>query len=175
MKREIVMFGSQVLRKPCPPVTDIDDEIRALVGDLFDSMRAAEGVGLAAPQIGILKRVCIIDVSTQQPEYLPVVLINPKITAHEGEQVGEEGCLSFPDLYGDVERYSWVEVEATDINGETFKTAGEGFYARALQHEIDHLNGTLFIDHLSTLKKQLMRGALKRLKKEGEAWDRENG
>ena len=175
MKREIVMFGAQVLRKPCPPVKDIDDEIRALVGDLFDSMRAAEGVGLAAPQIGILKRVCNIDVSTQQPEYLPVVLINPKITAHEGEQVGEEGCLSFPDLYGDVKRYSWVEVEASDINGETFKTAGEGFYARALQHEIDHLNGTLFIDHLSTLKKQLMRGALKRLKKEGEAWDRENG
>ena len=149
MKREIVMFGSQVLRQPCPPVENIDEDIRVLVGDLFDSMRAAEGVGLAAPQIGVLQRVCIVDVSTQQPEHLP-------------------------NLYGDVKRYSWVEVEATDINGETFKTAGEGFYARALQHEIDHLNGKLFIDYLSSLKKQLMRGALKRLKKEGEVWDHEN-
>ena len=174
MKREIVMFGSQVLRKPCPPIKDIDDEIRALAGDLFDSMRAAEGVGLAAPQIGILKRVCIIDVSTQQPEYLPVVLINPKITAHEGEQVGEEGCLSFPELYGDVKRYARVEVEATDINGQTFKTSGEGFYARALQHEIDHLDGKLFINRISPLKRQLMRSALKRIKKEGLAWEQAN-
>lgn len=168
------MFGSQVLRKPCPPVKEVDVDIRALVGDLFDSMRAAEGVGLAAPQIGVLKRVCIIDVSTQQPEYLPVALINPVLTDHKGEQVGEEGCLSFPDLYGDVKRHAWVEVEATDINGQRFKTAGEGFYARALQHEIDHLDGKLFIDQISPLKRQLMRGALKRLKKEGEAWDREN-
>ena len=175
MKREIVMFGAQVLRRPCPPVKELDDGISALVGDLFDSMRAAEGVGLAAPQIGVLQRVCIIDVSTQQPEYLPVTMINPSITAHHGEQVGDEGCLSLPDLYGDVKRHAWVEVEATDINGETFKTAGEGIYARALQHEIDHLDGKLFIDHLSSLKRQLMRGALKRLKKEGEAWDRENG
>ena len=174
MKREIVMFGSQILRKSCPPVKKVDDDIRALVSDLFDSMRAAEGVGLAAPQIGLLQRICIVDVSLQQPEYLPVALINPKITAHEGEQIGEEGCLSFPELYGDVKRYAWVEVEATDINGETFKTAGDGFYSRALQHEIDHLDGKLFIDHISSLKRQLMRGALKRLKKEGEAWDREN-
>ncbi len=175
MKREIIMFGSQVLRKPCPPVKEVDDDIRALVGDLFDSMRAAEGVGLAAPQIGVLKRVCIIDVSHQQPEYPPVALINPVLTDYKSEQVGEEGCLSFPDLYGDVKRHAWVEVEATDINGQSFKTAGEGFFARALQHEINHLDGKLFIDQISPLKRQLMRGALKKLKKEGEAWDRENG
>ena len=96
------------------------------------------------------------------------------LTDHRGEQVGEEGCLSFPDLYGDVKRHAWVEVEATDINGQSFKIAGEGFYARALQHEINHLDGKLFIDRISPLKRQLMRGALKRLKKEGEAWDREN-
>ena len=174
MKREIVMFGSQILRKPCPQVKEVDDDIRTLVDDLFDSMRAAEGVGLAAPQIGVIKRVCIIDVSHQQPEYPPVALINPVLTDHRGEQVGEEGCLSFPDLYGDVKRHAWVEVEATDINGQSFKAAGEGFYARALQHEINHLDGKLFIDRISPLKRQLMRGALKRLKKEGEAWDREN-
>ena len=137
-------------------------------------MRATEGVGLAAPQIGVLKRVCIIDVSHQQPEYPPVALINPVLTDYKSEQVGEEGCLSFPDLYGDVKRHAWVEVEATDINGQSFKTAGEGFFARALQHEINHLDGTLFIDLISPLKRQLMRGALKKLKKEGEAWDREN-
>jgi peptide deformylase len=174
MNRGILMFGSQILRKPCPKIKEVDDEIRAIVGDLFDSMRAVEGVGLAAPQIGVLKRVCIVDISLQQPQHLPVALINPVLVAHEGEQIGEEGCLSFPDLYGDIKRYAWVEVEATDINGEIFKTSGEGFYARALQHEIDHLDGKLFIDHLSSLKRQLMRGALKRLKKEGEAWDREN-
>ncbi len=168
------MFGSQILRKPCPPVKEVDDEIRELVGDLFDSMRAAEGVGLAAPQIGVLKRICTIDVSHQQLEYSPVALINPVLTDCKGEQVGEEGCLSFPDLYGDVKRHAWVEVEATDINGQSFKTAGEGFYARALQHEINHLDGKLFIDQISPLKRQLMRGALKKLKKEGEAWDREN-
>ena len=174
MKREIIMFGSQVLLKPCPPVKEVNDDIRALVGDLFDSMRAAEGVGLAAPQIGVLKRVCFIDVSHQQPEYPPVALINPVLTDYKSEQVGEEGCLSFPDLYGDVKRHAWVEVEATDINGQSFKPAGEGFFARALLHEINHLDGKLFIDLISPLKRQLMRGALKRLKKEGEAWDREN-
>ena len=158
------MFGSQILRKPCPPVKEVNDEIRELVGDLFDSMRAAEGVGLAAPQIGVLKRICTIDVSHQQLEYSPVALINPVLTDCKGEQVGEEGCLSFPDLYGDVKRHAWVEVEATDINGQSFKTAGEGFFARALQHEINHLDGKLFIDLISPLKRQLMRGALKRLK-----------
>ena len=98
-----------------------------------------------------------------------MALINPKITAHEGEQIGEEGCLSFPDLYGDVKRCAWVEVAAIGLDGQPCKTAGEGFYARALQHEIDHLDGKLFIDHLSPLKRQLMRGALRRLKKEGAA------
>lgn len=174
MKREIVMFGAKVLRQKCAPIKEVDDEIRDLVGDLFDSMRAAEGVGLAAPQIGIARRVCIVDVSSQQPEYLPVALINPRIIASEGTQVGEEGCLSFPDLYGDVKRAERVTVEALDINGETFTTTGDGFYARALQHELNHLDGVLFIDHLSSLKRQLMRGALKRLKKEGEAWEKEN-
>jgi len=169
MKREIALFGAQCLHQACAQVAVVDDAIRALVADLFDSMQAAAGVGLAAPQIGVLKQVCVVDVTAHQPNHQPVVLINPKITGHEGEQIGEEGCLSFPDLYGDVKRYSWVEVEALGLDGQSFKTAGEGFYARALQHEIDHLDGKLFIDHLSPLKRQLMRGALRRLKKESQA------
>lgn len=169
MKREIELFGAPCLRQRCAPVAAVDDAVRALVADLFDSMHAASGVGLAAPQIGVLKRVCVVDVTAHQPDSQPVVLINPKITGREGEQIGEEGCLSFPDLFGDVKRYAWVEVEAIGLDGQPCKTAGDGFYARALQHEIDHLDGKLFIDHLSPLKRQLMRGALKRLKKESEA------
>ena len=174
MKREIVKFGASVLRQQCTLVSEVDEEVRSLVDDLFDSMRAAEGVGLAAPQIGIARRVCVIDVSAQQPEYQPIALINPRIVSDVGTQVGEEGCLSFPDLYGDVKRAESVTVEALNLDGETFTTEGSGFYARALQHELDHLNGVLFIDHLSSLKRQLMRSALKRLKKEGEAWQKEN-
>ena len=174
MKKEIVKFGASVLRQKCAAVSEIDDAVRALVDDLFDSMRAAEGVGLAAPQIGVARRVCVVDVSTQQPEYPPVVLINPRIVSSEGTQLGEEGSLSFPDLYGDVKRAERVAVEALDLNGEPFATEGTGFYARALQHELDHLNGVLFVDHLSCLKTQLMRSALRRLKKECEAWQKEN-
>lgn len=169
MKREIALFGSPCLRQTCAEVSVVDDAVRALVADLFDSMYAAAGVGLAAPQIGVLKRVCVVDVAAHQPNCQPVALINPKITGHEGEQIGEEGCLSFPDLYGDVKRCAWVEVEAIGLDGQPCKTAGDGFYARALQHEIDHLDGKLFIDYLSPLKRQLMRGALKRLKKESAA------
>ncbi len=169
MKREIALFGAQCLRQTCGPVAVVDDAIRALVADLFDSMHAAAGVGLAAPQIGVLKRVCVVDVTAHQPNCQPMALINPKIIGEEGEQVGEEGCLSFPDLYGDVKRYAWVEVEAIGLDGQPFKTAGEGFYARALQHEIDHLDGKLFIDYLSPLKRQLMHSALRRLKKESTA------
>ena len=93
MKREIVLFGAQILHQACPAVEEIDDEIRTLVGDLFDSMRHASGVGLTAPQIGVLKRVCVVDVSTQEPEYLPVALINPKLVSCEGAQICEECCL----------------------------------------------------------------------------------
>ena len=174
MKREIVKFGASVLRQKCSIITEVDEDVRSLVTDLFDSMHAAEGVGLAAPQIGVARRVCVIDVSAQQPDYPPIALINPRIVSNEGTQVGEEGCLSFPDLYGDVKRAESVTIEALNVDGENFTIEGSGFCARALQHELDHLNGVLFLDHLSSLKRQLMRGALKRLKKEGEAWQKEN-
>ena len=171
MVREIVKYGSQVLRQPCAPITQIDPSVKSLVRDLFDSMKAAEGVGLAAPQLGVLRRVVVVDVSRQHPDLLPISLINPRILSAEGRETGEEGCLSFPDLYGPVPRHAQVRVEALDINGKQFTIDAEGFSARALQHAVDHLDGKLFIDYLSPLKRQLMRGRLKALKKEGEAWD----
>ena len=174
MKREIVKFGADILRTQCQFINSFDQNLSKIIDDLFDSMRAAEGVGLAAPQIGLSKRICVIDVSNQQPEYSPIVLINPHIVDAKGEQIGEEGCLSFPDLYGDVKRHEFVKVEAVDKDGQTFSTEGTGFYSRALQHEIDHLNGILFVDHLKPLKRQLIRNALKRLRKEGQMWQLAN-
>lgn len=174
MVHEIVKFGSRVLRQKCAPVTQVNGEIEQLVEDLFDSMRDAEGVGLAAPQIGVLKRVIVVDVSSQEPNRPPLALINPEIVDSNGVIVAEEGCLSLPELFGEVKRHTEIEIKALDSKGEPFQFRADGFYARALQHEVDHLEGKLFIDHISSLKRQLMRGALKRLKKEGEQWDRDN-
>ena len=174
MVREIVKFGSQVLRRKAAPVEAIDEAVKTLVQDLFDSMQSAAGVGLAAPQIGVLRRVNVIEVSAQEEDKPPIALVNPRILGTAGTVVAEEGCLSLPDLYGEVKRAAQIEVEALDVRGESFRCAAAGYYARALQHEIDHLDGKLFIDYISPLKRQLMRGNLKRLKKEGEQWDREH-
>lgn len=174
MEREIVKYGARILRQTCTPIQAVDDETRALVQDLLDSMRSADGVGLAAPQIGEARRVIVVDVSQQEPYRPPVALVNPEVMEASGTQVGEEGCLSFPDLYGDVERAEEVSIRALDPEGHLVEITADGFFSRALQHEVDHLDGTLFIDHLSPLKRQLMRGSLKRLKKLGQAWDREH-
>ena len=174
MVREIVKFGSQVLRRKAAQVETVDDAVKTLIQDLFDSMQSAAGVGLAAPQIGVLRRVIVIDVSAQEEDKLPIALVNPRILGTVGTVVAEEGCLSLPDLYGEVKRAAQIEIEALDVQGGSFRFAAAGYYARALQHEIDHLDGKLFIDYVSPLKHQLIRGALKRLKKEGEQWDREH-
>ena len=174
MKREIVKFGAKVLRRTAAPVAAVDGEVTGLVEDLFDSLAEAEGVGLAAPQIGVSRRVVVVDVSAVEADKPPLALINPVIVEAFGEAVGEEGCLSIPEVYGDVSRYAEVEIDSIDINGEPYRFEAEGFYARVLQHEIDHLDGKLFIDYLPALKRSLMRGALKRIRKEGEAWDREH-
>ena len=171
MIRPIIQYGSRLLRQRSAPVEAVDAEIEALIQDLFDSMKSAEGVGLAAPQIGILKQVIVVDVSLQEAARPPIALINPRILRREGSVVAEEGCLSLPELYGEVKRSATIQVGALDVRGESFEFEAGGYYARALQHEIDHLDGKLFIDHISPLKCQLMRGALKRLKKEGEQWD----
>ena len=172
MLREIVVCGSKVLRRKCEPVARVDAEVKGLIQDLFDSLAEEDGVGLAAPQIGVTRRVIIVDISSQDPEQPPIALVNPVVAIGEGMAIGEEGCLSIPDLYGDVPRYTSIEVEALDAEGQPVKIRAKGFYARVLQHEIDHLDGKLFIDYISPLKRQLMRGALRRLRKEGEMWDK---
>ena len=172
MIREIVKYGSKVLRRKADAVGGTNAATQSLIQDLFDSLEEADGVGLAAPQIGVSQRVIVVDVSTSEKDIPPLALIDPHITIGEGMSIAEEGCLSIPEAYGDVKRYTNIEVEALDRDGAPFKFSAEGFYARVLQHEIDHLDGILFVDHISSLKRQLLRGALKRLKKEGETWDR---
>jgi peptide deformylase len=170
--REIVQYGSKVLRRKAAPVAEVDAEVGTLIQDLFDTLGEAEGVGLAAPQIGVSRRVIVVDVSGAEPQQPPLALVNPVIDIGQGMATAEEGCLSIPEVYGEVSRYTNVTVSALDRRGEPFQFAAEGFYARVLQHEIDHLDGKLFIDYLAPLKRQLLRGALKRIKKEGEQWDK---
>ena len=172
MIREIVKYGSKVLRRKADAVGGANAATQSLIQDLFDSLEEADGVGLAAPQIGVSQRVIVVDVSATETDLPPIALIDPRITIGEGMSLAEEGCLSIPEVYGDVKRYTNIEVEALDRDGAPFKFSAEGFYARVLQHEIDHLDGILFVDHISPLKRQLLRGALKRLKKEGETRDR---
>ncbi len=172
MIREIVMYGSKVLRREADSVAAVDAEVSGLVQDLFDTLEEADGVGLAAPQIGISRRVIVVEISGAEPNAPPIALVNPVIDIGQGMATAEEGCLSIPDVYGGVSRYTNIEVTALDQAGEPFKLNAEGFMARVLQHEIDHLDGKLFIDHMPPLKRTLLRGPLKRLKIEGEAWDK---
>ena len=146
---EIHVLGSPVLRTETTPVTEITDDLRRLVEDMFDTMRAAQGIGLAAPQVGRLERVAVVDVDND-----PIVLINPEIVAESGTERAEDGCLSIPDIYGDVDRAARVTVRAMDLEGNTFERDATELLARAFQHEIDHLHGKLFIDYLSFLKRR---------------------
>ncbi|MBR5264269.1 MAG: peptide deformylase [Clostridia bacterium] len=142
----IVTSEDEVLRKKCRPVDKITPRTLTLLDDMLDTMRAANGVGLAAPQVGILRRIVIVDIGEGLIE-----MINPEIIATEGEQEGEEGCLSVPDEVGIVKRPNIVTVQATDRNGEPFTIRGEGLLARAFCHEIDHLDGILYIDKASRM------------------------
>jgi peptide deformylase len=135
-------------------VAEITDELQRLIDDMFETMHAAQGIGLAAPQVGRSERLAIVEIEGER-----LVLINPAIVSESGSEKGEEGCLSIPDVYGDVERSARVTVHALDRNGKAFEIDADGLMARCLQHEIDHLHGKLFIDHLSFLKK---RGAMAR-------------
>lgn len=168
MIRPITKYGEPVLEKPTEPVKKFDEELGALVNDMFESMYAAQGVGLAAPQIGISLRLAVIDVSTGKNPEAKIVCANPEIVHIEGEQREEEGCLSVPGFRGYVLRPQFVTVRAQDAAGKEFEMRGEGLLARAFCHEIDHLNGTLFLAHLSMLKRDLIRRKIRKLKKAGE-------
>ena len=162
--RSLHVLGSPVLRQRAAPVARVDDAVRRLVDDLFETMRAAKGVGLAANQVGVAQRVAVVDVGEENPP--PLVLINPRIVQVGDEvETSEEGCLSIPDIYGDVERPLAVTVEALGIDGKPYRAELQGFKARAAQHEIDHLDGVLFLDHLSAVKRSLLLAKWKKSRK----------
>jgi peptide deformylase len=168
MIHEIVKFGDPVLEKPAVPVTVFDDELKKLVEDMFESMYAAHGVGLAAPQIGISKRIAVIDVTFKEDPDAKIVLINPEIIHTEGRLTSNEGCLSLPEFREKVTRPRSVTARGQDLKGKTIEVTGEDLLARALVHETDHLNGKLYISHISALKRDMMKRKIRKLVKQGE-------
>jgi peptide deformylase len=164
MVREILIWPDPVLKQKARPVAKVDDSIRTLVKDMFETMYAAEGVGLAAPQVGVLHRVIVLDTTPSQPDSKPMAMINPELIAMEGETTYTEGCLSIPGESEDVDRAAVVTVKFLDVDGQEQTLRCDGLLAIAVQHEADHLNGTVFVDHVSTLKRELIRGRMKRLK-----------
>ena len=159
--RSIHLLGSPLLRQRCDEVKSVDHDVRALVRDLFDTMYAAEGIGLAANQVGSAQRVAVIQVG-DHPE---LVLINPEVLETEGEVKDEEGCLSIPDIFGDIDRAQRIVFETTNLDGERERHELTDLFARAVQHEIDHLNGILFLDHLSPLKRHMLQKKWKKSRK----------
>ena len=164
----IVKYGDPILEKPTVAVKKFDADFEQLTEDMFASMYAAQGVGLAAPQIGLNLRVAVVDVTVGKNPEAKIVLANPEIIHAEGEVREEEGCLSIPGFRGYVMRPQFVTVKAQNAKGESFEIRAENLMARAFCHEIDHLNGILFLQHLSMLKRDLIKRKIKKLKKQGE-------
>lgn len=164
----IVKFGDPVLEKRAEPVTVFDDDLRKLVEDMFESMYAAHGVGLAAPQIGISKCLAVIDITFKEDPDAKLVLVNPEIIQTSGRHTQTEGCLSIPEFRESVTRPQTVTIRAQDVNGRFYEKTGEELLARAFLHETDHLNGKLYISHISALKRDLMKRKIRKLMKAGE-------
>lgn len=162
-ERPIVIYGDPVLREVSKPVDRVDQQVKDLVSDMLDTLRKARGLGLAAVQIGVPKRIFLVDLSAVNAKESLRVFINPEIIATSGEAEMEEGCLSFPDLYQKITRPANVTVRALDADGKPFEMSVDGLSARAILHEYDHLEGKLFIDYLSPLTRQLLKGRLKKL------------
>lgn len=158
--RPIHLMGSPVLRQRARPVGHVDGDIRALVEDLFDTMKADGGVGLAANQIGVARRVAVV----QTEDHPPVVLIDPEIVEREGTVTGEEGCLSIPEIFADVERAARIVVETTSLDNTRIRVEATELTSRAIQHEIDHLDGILFLDRLSPLKRRMLLAKWRKLR-----------
>lgn len=164
----IVKFGDPVLEKQAEPVTVFDDDLKKLVDDMFESMYAAHGVGLAAPQIGISKRLAVIDITFKEDPSAKLVLANPEIMHTEGRHTQNEGCLSIPDFRESLTRPRTVTIRAQDVDGKFYEKTAEELLARAFLHETDHLNGKLYISHLSALKRDLIKRKIRKLVKAGE-------
>jgi len=164
----IVKFGDPVLETPAETVTVFDAELKKLLEDMFESMYEAHGVGLAAPQIGISRRIAVVDVTFKEDPKQKIVLINPEIIHKEGRHAQSEGCLSIPDFRENVTRANKVTIRAQNAEGKWFEKTGEGLLARAFLHETDHLNGKLYISHISALKRDLMKRKIRKLIKAGE-------
>jgi len=168
MNLEVVKYGDPVLTKTAEPVTEFDDKLRKLVDDMFDTMYGAPGVGLAAPQVGVLKRLFVMDCSVGKDKKQKFALINPVIETEEGEQIGDEGCLSFPGIYIQVARPQRLVVRARDVDGSEFKLDVMDLEARCVSHETDHLDGELFINYISPLKRDLVKRKIKKRIKLGD-------
>jgi len=164
----IVKFGDPVLEKPSATVTVFDETLQKLIEDMFESMYAAHGVGLAAPQIGIGQRIAVVDVTFKEDPNAQIVLINPEIIHSEGKHTQSEGCLSIPDFRENVTRPNKVTIRAQDVEGQVFEKTGEDLLARAFLHETDHLNGKLYFSHISALKRDLMKRKIRKMVKAGE-------
>lgn len=158
---DIRVLGDPILRQDTVPVAEVTDELRRLVEDMFTTMYAAEGIGLAAPQVGRRERLAVVDV-----EGAKYALINPEILTREGSARAEEGCLSIPDVFGEVERPQRVTVRALDVEGRQFELAADELLARAIQHEVDHLHGKLFLDYLGVFKRRSALAQWDKLKKD---------
>ncbi|MDJ0822806.1 MAG: peptide deformylase [Paracoccaceae bacterium] len=168
MKRPILIHPDPRLKKFCADVPDISDELRVLADDMLETMYAAPGIGLAAPQVGVLQRLIVLDcVKGEDAKPRPLVMFNPRVMASSDEMnVYEEGCLSIPDQYADVERPEAVKVEWLDRDGNMRDEEFDGLWATCVQHEIDHLDGKLFIDYLKPLRRQMITRKMVKLKKE---------
>lgn len=164
---EILTYPNPVLRKKATPVTEFSSELQTLVQSMAETMYDAPGVGLAAPQIGVSIRIVVIDVSPKDEENNLIVLANPEIIEAEGEVIEEEGCLSLPELNANVKRAVRVKVKAQDIEGNPFEFEATDWFARVVQHELDHLDGTLFLDKISVLKRAMYKKKRKKLLAEG--------
>jgi len=164
---EIVKYGDPVLERPGEPVTKFDERLKRLISDMFETMYAARGVGLAAPQIGVSKRLFVMDCSGGNDARARVALVNPFVLRVEGDQTGDEGCLSFPGIFFPVKRSLRAVVRAQDLEGEEFEFDGLELEARCMLHETDHCDGVVFLDRTTALKRELVRRKIKRLQKQG--------
>jgi peptide deformylase len=170
---KIRIYPDPVLRVDCPEVTEFGDDLEELTRDMVETMHAAPGIGLAAPQVGVEQRVAVVDLSVGEDPEAVLVLVNPRFLEREGAETEVEGCLSLPDITDRVERPERVRVVAQDAHGELFEVEAEGLLARAICHEMDHLDGVLFVDHLRGLRRDRARRRLRRLAQEQEALELE--